>query len=90
MSTMTSSVQRRGRVLRCVISTAERGSALNGEAVRQATEALRCLGPEAGAVLLVGEGPDFCAGGDVGAFAASAALPRRASRPFDLSLWRLT
>ena len=73
MSTMTStdpasSVQRRGRVLRCVISTAGHGSALNGEAVRQATGALQQLGPETGAVLLAGEGPSFCTGGDVGAF----------------------
>src|ERR1035438_3440236 len=62
MSTMTSTdsasyVQQRGRVLRCVISTAEHGSALSGEAVRQATGALTQPGPEIGAVLLTGEGP---------------------------------
>src|SRR5258706_14158864 len=72
MSTMTSYLQRRGRVLRCVISTAEHGSALNGEALHQASEALRQLGPETGAVLLAGEGPSFCTGGDVAAFGAAA------------------
>jgi 2-(1,2-epoxy-1,2-dihydrophenyl)acetyl-CoA isomerase len=72
MGTMTSSVQRRGRVLRCVISSAEHGSALSDEAVREATEALRNAGPEVGAVLLAGEGPNFCTGGDVRAFAAAA------------------
>jgi 2-(1,2-epoxy-1,2-dihydrophenyl)acetyl-CoA isomerase len=59
-------------VLRCVISAAGHGSALNGEAVRRATEELHRLGPEIGAVLLAGEGPNFCTGGDVGAFAAAA------------------
>lgn len=76
MSTMTSTgsakyVQQRGRVLRCVISTADHG-ALKGEAVRQATEALQHAGPEFGAVLLAGDGPNFCTGGDVGAFATAA------------------
>jgi len=77
MSTMTSTdsasyVQQRGRVLRCVISTAEHGSALSGEAVRQATGALTQPGPEIGAVLLAGEGPNFCTGGDVSAFGTAA------------------
>lgn len=64
-------VQPRGRVLHCVISTAGHGSTLNGEAIRQATEALRHPDPEIGAVLLTGEGPNFCTGGDVGAFGAA-------------------
>jgi enoyl-CoA hydratase/carnithine racemase len=72
MSTMTSPLQRRGRVLRCVISTAERGAALNDKAGRETTEALRNAGPEVGAVLLAGDGPNFCTGGDVRAFAAAA------------------
>ena len=38
MSTMTSHGQRRGRVLGCVISTAERGAILNRKAVREATD----------------------------------------------------
>jgi hypothetical protein len=71
MSAMTPHIQRRGRVLRCVISTAEHGSALSGEAVREATGALRDPGPQVGAVLLAGEGPNFCTGGDVRAFAAA-------------------
>ena len=62
-------VTRQGRVLRCVISTAERGASLDFDAVRDATAALRTLDPGIGAVLLVGEGPNFCTGGDVTAFA---------------------
>lgn len=72
MSTMTTYLQHRGRVLRCVISTADHGAALNGEVVRQVTGALHQLGPETGAVLLTGEGPSFCTGGDVSAFGAAA------------------
>jgi 2-(1,2-epoxy-1,2-dihydrophenyl)acetyl-CoA isomerase len=63
--------ERRGRVLRCVISTAEHGASLHGEAMRQATDALRALDEGVGAVLVVGEGPNFCTGGDLGAFAGA-------------------
>ena len=63
------SVTRQGRVLRCVISTAARGASLDFDAVREATAALRALEPDVGAVLLVGEGPNFCTGGDVKMFA---------------------
>jgi 2-(1,2-epoxy-1,2-dihydrophenyl)acetyl-CoA isomerase len=68
---MTTSVQRRGRVLRCVISAADRGSTLDGEAMLQAAAAMRDPGPDTGAILLVGDGANFCTGGNVGAFAAA-------------------
>jgi 2-(1,2-epoxy-1,2-dihydrophenyl)acetyl-CoA isomerase len=70
-----------GRVLRCVLSTAGRGASLDFDAVREVTAALRDIGlrdigrgdvePDVGAVLLVGEGPNFCTGGDVKAFATT-------------------
>lgn len=62
---------RQGRVLRCVISSAERKSSLDFTAVREATTALRTLDSDVGAVLLVGEGRNFCTGGDITAFAAA-------------------
>lgn len=65
-------VTRRGRVLRCVLTTAARGASLDFAVVREITAALREIGPDVGAVLLVGEGPNFCTGGDVKAFAAAA------------------
>lgn len=63
-----SAVTRQGRVLRCALSTAARGASLDFDAVRDVTAALRALDPDIGAVLLVGEGPNFCTGGDVKAF----------------------
>ena len=63
--------ERRGRVLRCVLSTAARGASLDFAAVRDVTAALTDLGSEVGAVLVVGEGANFCTGGDVRAFAAA-------------------
>lgn len=63
--------ERRGRVLRCVLTTAARGASLDFAVVREITAALREIGPDVGAVLLVGEGPNFCTGGDVKAFAAA-------------------
>jgi 2-(1,2-epoxy-1,2-dihydrophenyl)acetyl-CoA isomerase len=68
---MTTSVQRHGRVLRCVISAADRGSTLDGEAMLQAAAVMRDPGPDTGAILLVGDGASFCTGGNVGAFAAA-------------------
>jgi 2-(1,2-epoxy-1,2-dihydrophenyl)acetyl-CoA isomerase len=62
-------------VLRCVLSTAERGASLNFDAARELTAALRNLEPDVGAVLLRGEGPNFCTGGDVKAFAEAKDLP---------------
>lgn len=58
-------VARRGRVLRCVLSTAARGASLDFDGVREATAAVRALDADVGAVLLVGEGPNFCTGADV-------------------------
>ena len=69
----------RGRVLRCVLATAARGASLDFAAVRAVAAALRDPGPGVGAVLLVGEGPNFCTGGDVRAFAAAAEGPGAAS-----------
>jgi 2-(1,2-epoxy-1,2-dihydrophenyl)acetyl-CoA isomerase len=79
------SVTRQGRVLRCVLSTAAHGASLDFAAVRETTAALRALDPAVGAVLLVGEGPNFCTGGDVKAFAAAAGRPSGAAagRPSD-------
>ena len=62
-----------GRVLRCVVATEERNASLHPDAMRECYEALRTIGPETGAVLLVGEGPAFCTGGDVASFGAAAA-----------------
>jgi 2-(1,2-epoxy-1,2-dihydrophenyl)acetyl-CoA isomerase len=61
-----------GRVLRITVATAERNASLHPQAVVDGTEALRALGPDVGAVLLVGEGPAFCTGGDVASFGAAA------------------
>jgi 2-(1,2-epoxy-1,2-dihydrophenyl)acetyl-CoA isomerase len=61
-------VEQRGRVLRCVISTGERGASLHPDAMQAAHAAISAAGPETGAVLLVGEGPNFCTGGDVAGF----------------------
>lgn len=67
-------VRRDGRVLELVIATKDRGSSLDGDAVREATAALKDLFRDysAGCVLLTGDGPNFCTGGDVRAFAAAA------------------
>ncbi len=64
---------RHGRVLRCVVTDAARRSTLDFAAVREVTAALTDLGPgtpapDVGAVLLVGEGTNFCTGADVAAF----------------------
>lgn len=56
-------------VLRCVLSTAAGHCTLDMAAVGQATAAL--LDGHFRAVLLVGEGPSFCSGGDVAAFASA-------------------
>jgi 2-(1,2-epoxy-1,2-dihydrophenyl)acetyl-CoA isomerase len=71
-------VMREGRVLRCVLSTAARGSSLDFAAVRQITAALRAVEPDVGALLLVGEGPNFCTGADIGELAESDAATVRA------------
>lgn len=58
-------------VLRIAVATAEHGTALSPDGIRQGLDALRAAGPEIGAVLLVGDGANFCAGGDVFGFAAA-------------------
>jgi 2-(1,2-epoxy-1,2-dihydrophenyl)acetyl-CoA isomerase len=63
-------VSRSGPLLRCVVTT-ERGP-LDFDAVREVTAALCAPEPDVGAVLLVGAGPHFCVGADVGELAASA------------------
>lgn len=70
---MSEFVQRDGRVLRIAVATAERNASLHPQGVADGTEALRNLGSEVGAVLLVGDGPAFCTGGDVASFGAAAA-----------------
>lgn len=63
-----------GDVLRIAIATADNGSSLDFAGVNQGTAALRALAAGdliAGAVLLVGEGGNFCAGGNVRAFAGA-------------------
>jgi 2-(1,2-epoxy-1,2-dihydrophenyl)acetyl-CoA isomerase len=65
-----------GRVLRCVLSTVARGSSLDFDAAREVRAALRDLEPDVGAVLLVGDGPNFCTGGDVKAFATATDLEK--------------
>jgi 2-(1,2-epoxy-1,2-dihydrophenyl)acetyl-CoA isomerase len=65
-----------GRVLRCVLSTAARGASLDFDAAREVRAALRDLEPDVGAVLLVGEGPNFCTGGNVRAFAEATDLEK--------------
>jgi 2-(1,2-epoxy-1,2-dihydrophenyl)acetyl-CoA isomerase len=69
--TTSVSVQRHGRVLRCVISAADRSSTLDGERMLQAVAVMRDPGPDTGAILLAGDGANFCTGGNVGAFAAA-------------------
>ncbi|MFZ2530078.1 MAG: enoyl-CoA hydratase-related protein [Rhodococcus sp. (in: high G+C Gram-positive bacteria)] len=59
-------------VLRIAVATAENGTSLSPAGVDQGAAALRAAGPEIRAVLLVGEGANFCAGGNVRGFAGAA------------------
>lgn len=59
------------RVLRLAVATSEYGTSLSPAGMEQGIAALRAAGPEIGAVLLVGEGANFCAGGNVHGFAAA-------------------
>ncbi|MBY6411162.1 enoyl-CoA hydratase/isomerase family protein [Rhodococcus sp. BP-252] len=59
-------------VLRITVATEAAGTSLNGDAMTEGAAALRLLNAgelRAGCVLLVGSGPNFCAGGNVRAFA---------------------
>jgi 2-(1,2-epoxy-1,2-dihydrophenyl)acetyl-CoA isomerase len=58
-------------VLRIAVSTAAAGTSLNFDAVIGGTDALKSAGSDVGAVLLVGDGANFCAGGNVLSFAAA-------------------
>ncbi|MEV1290932.1 enoyl-CoA hydratase-related protein [Pseudonocardia sp. NPDC049635] len=67
-------LERDGRVLRCRISTGRHGT-LDGAAMQEVTAALAQPADGvldgAGAVLLHGDGENFCTGGDVRAFAGA-------------------
>ncbi|QBJ95139.1 enoyl-CoA hydratase/isomerase family protein [Rhodococcus sp. ABRD24] len=58
-------------VLRLAVATDAKGTSLDIEGITQATTALRQAGGDMGSVLLVGEGGNFCAGGNVRAFASA-------------------
>lgn len=62
-------------VLKIVVATDAAGTSLSGAAMAEGAAALRSLNNgelAAGCILLVGSGPNFCAGGDVRAFAAAS------------------
>lgn len=71
MTTVVSHVEIEHDVLRIVISTAARGTSLSTDGIKQGTAALNRLDPTVKAVLLVGEGANFCSGGDVRGFATA-------------------
>lgn len=58
-------------VLQLTIATAAAGTSMDFTLINAGTEALRSLGAEVGAVLLVGAGANFCAGGNVRDFAGA-------------------
>lgn len=58
-------------VLRVAVATAANGTSLDIDGITAATAALREVGNDVGAVLLVGDGANFCAGGNVRAFASA-------------------
>ena len=58
-------------VLHIVISTAAKGTSLDFGGVNEGTAALAELDPAVGAIVIEGSGPNFCAGGDVRAFASA-------------------
>ena len=63
-------IERRGGVGELVLARPERRNALDYAAVGEILDALRSLDDDAdvGAVLMYGEGPSFCAGGDLAEF----------------------
>jgi len=85
-------VERDRRVLRARIARGRKGT-LDAGALVEIRAALVALDPaDTGAVLLVGEGADFCTGGDVAAFATAAdrgAYVRRLAEGFHLFLTAL-
>lgn len=70
----TELVSQSGRVLTIAISTADKGTSLNRQGTTEGAAALRQVARgerDAAVVVLVGLGPNFCAGGNVRAFAAA-------------------
>ena len=63
-------IEHRGGVGELVLARPDRRNALDYAAVAELVAALRALdeAPDVGAVLLYGEGPSFCAGGDLAEF----------------------
>lgn len=82
MSTEADYVRIADGVLEITLATAAKGTSLNFDAVAAGTAALDAPGPEVGAVLLTGSGPNFCAGGDVRDFAAA---PDRSAHLYHLA-----
>ena len=70
-------VDRRGGVGDVVLCRPERRNALDYAAVGEILEALRTLDddPDVGSVLMYGEGPSFCAGGDLAEFQRGLSTP---------------
>ncbi|MFC9838433.1 enoyl-CoA hydratase/isomerase family protein [Rhodococcus sp. NPDC127530] len=60
-----------GTVVRIAISTAANGTSLSPRAIEAGTAALNRLDPTVRAVVLVGDGANFCSGGDVRGFATA-------------------
>lgn len=60
-------------VLTITISTADRGCSFDPEGALEGVRALEHYGAQVGSILLRGTGTNFCAGGDVHAFAAAPA-----------------
>ncbi|MBE3008761.1 enoyl-CoA hydratase/isomerase family protein [Microbispora sp. NEAU-D428] len=58
-------------LLRCVISTRSAGCSLNHAMMTRFASTIRSLGTDAGAILLIGQGENFCTGGNVKAFASA-------------------
>ncbi|MFW0791883.1 enoyl-CoA hydratase/isomerase family protein [Gordonia sp. CPCC 205333] len=74
MTSPTEFVSQAGRVLTIAISTADNGTSLNRQGLTDGAAALRQVARgerDAAAVVLVGRGANFCAGGNVRAFAAA-------------------
>lgn len=58
-------------VLQITIATPANGTSMDFAGITAGTEALHAIGADIGAVLLIGSGANFCAGGNVRGFAAA-------------------
>ncbi|MEV0341863.1 enoyl-CoA hydratase-related protein [Nocardia sp. NPDC050713] len=79
-------VEDKDGVLSITVSTSRAGSSLSPEAVRDGTVALQELARgerTSGAILLLGSGPNFCAGGNVKVFADAGDRPPRTRKAAD-------